>query len=398
MFLIFSLMSVFVIYGYPSWRVISHANLPESHVFLAWFVVASIATLPHLYIGLRSSSIPSIAKDGIAWATYVSLGFAMITFSMFVIRDVIWLAYREATRFIEFSTTARSATNGVEFQDHVVHSLNLILLVIAGGTTLIGFVGARRKPTVTEVQIPIHNLPQGLRNFRIVQLSDIHVGPTIKRAFVQKIVDTVSELDPDLIALTGDLADGSVSVLEKDVAPLGQMKSRHGNFFVTGNHDYYSGIDQWLIKIKKLGFRPLLNEHHLITHQGGSLVVAGVTDISNTSASDKNQHKSDPEAAFRFSPTSDVRILLAHQPKTAESAHHVDFHLQLSGHTHGGQFIPWKYLIPLQQPFVAGLHRLKKNSWIYVSRGTGYWGPPIRLGASSEISLITLVTNTENDQ
>ena len=231
-----------------------------------------------------------------------------------------------------------------------------------------------------------------------MQLSDIHVGPTIKRPFVQKIVDTVSELDPDLIALTGDLADGSVSVLEKDVAPLGQMKSRHGNFFVTGNHDYYSGVDQWLIKIKNLGFRPLLNEHHLITHQGGSLVVAGVTDISNTSASDKKQHKSDPEAAFRFAPTSDVRILLAHQPKTAECAHHVDFHLQLSGHTHGGQFVPWKYLIPLQQPFVAGLHRLKKNSWIYVSRGAGYWGPPIRLRAPSEISLITLVTNTENDQ
>jgi uncharacterized protein len=255
--------------------------------------------------------------------------------------------------------------------------------------TLAGLVGARRRARIVNVDVPLHNLALALHGFSIVQISDIHVGTTIRKKYVEKIVEAVNALKPDLIAVTGDVVDGSVRDLRAHTAPLAGLRALHGAFFVTGNHEYYSGADAWTAEFARLGLQVLLNEHSVIEHQGASLVIAGVTDFGSDHFS-PSQH-SDPHTALAGAPPdAAVRILLAHQPRSAAAAASAGFDLQLSGHTHGGQFWPWNLFVRLQQPFTAGLHRLNRL-WVYVSRGTGYWGIPNRFGAPSEITRLRLV-------
>ena len=255
--------------------------------------------------------------------------------------------------------------------------------------TVIGFAGARRRARVVNVEVPVRNLPVALYGFSIAQISDVHVGATIRRPYVEKIVDAVNALQPDLIALTGDFVDGPVQELAAHTAPLARLNAPHGAFFVTGNHEYYSGAAAWTAEFRRLGLRVLLNEHAVITHNGTSLVVAGVTDYGAHHFNPAQ--RSDPQAALAGAPAdAGARILLAHQPRSAAAAATAGFDLQLSGHTHGGQFWPWNHFVRFQQPFTAGLHRLNAL-WVYVSRGTGYWGIPNRFGAPSEITHLRLV-------
>ena len=266
--------------------------------------------------------------------------------------------------------------------------------LLGGLVTLLGFLNARRTAAVVRVNVPIRDLPLAWHGFTLVQISDIHVGPTIRRPYLRRIVDRVNALEADLVAITGDLVDGRVSELAAHVAPLADLRSRHGTFFVTGNHEYYSGVDGWIVELRRLGLTVLLNEHVVIAHpdaataRGIPLVLAGVTDYSGGHFDPA--HRSDPLAALRGAPLDAVRVLLAHQPRSAAAAAEAGFDLQLSGHTHGGQFYPWNLFVRFQQPFTAGLHRLQ-NLWVYTSRGTGYWGPPKRFGAPSEITCLTLV-------
>jgi hypothetical protein len=222
-----------------------------------------------------------------------------------------------------------------------------------------------------------------------VQISDIHVGATIKRGYLNAIVNKVNALQPDAIAITGDLVDGSVQRLSVHTAPLARLAARDGTFFVTGNHEYYSGAHAWIAELRRLGLTVLLNQHVVCKRDGQALVIAGVTDF--TAHLFDPSHRSDPRAAVAGAPRdARARILLAHQPRSAPAADAAGFDLQLSGHTHGGQFFPWNLFVPLQQPFTAGLNRLGKL-WVYTSRGTGYWGPPKRFGAPSEITRVRLV-------
>lgn len=261
--------------------------------------------------------------------------------------------------------------------------------LLAVFATLLGFIGAKRQPRVVDVEVPLPGLPPALNGFTIAQISDVHVGPTIKRDFLRRIVETVNSLGTDLVAITGDLVDGSVEQLAMHVEPLSQLRSRHGTYFVTGNHEYYSGARDWIAELRRLGLRVLLNEHVVLNHDGARLLVAGVTDYS-AHQFDPAQ-RSDPEAALAGAPPGlHPRVLLAHQPRTSAAAADAGFDLQLSGHTHGGQFWPWNLFVRLQQPFTAGLDRLGKL-WVYTSRGSGYWGPPKRLGVPSEIARVRLV-------
>jgi hypothetical protein len=255
--------------------------------------------------------------------------------------------------------------------------------------TVAGFMIARRRPGVVEVNIPVTGLPHALHGFSIAQISDVHVGLTIKRGFVEDIVRRVNDLNADLIAVTGDLVDGSVPQLSAHTAPLAGLAARHGVYFVTGNHEYYSGERAWTEEIRRLGLQVLKNEHVVLMHNGAPLILAGVTDISAHYFDPAEQ--SDPAAALRGAPSdAGAKILLAHQPSSATAAASAGFDVQISGHTHGGQFWPWNLFVHFFQPFTSGLHRLK-NLWIYVSRGTGYWGPPNRFGVPSEITRIRLV-------
>ena len=254
--------------------------------------------------------------------------------------------------------------------------------------TAIGYFLARRTAPVVDVRIRIPGLPGPLHGFTIAQVSDVHVGTTIRRPFVERIVRRVNALQADVVAITGDLVDGSVARLSPHTAPLADLRSRHGTYFVTGNHEYYSGAHGWIGELRRLGARVLMNEHVLLEHDGARVALAGVTDYSAHHFDAR--HRSDPHGAIAGAPDDTVKVLLAHQPRTAIAAAGAGYHLQLSGHTHGGQFWPWNLFVRLQQPFTRGLERLG-GMWLYINRGTGYWGPPMRFGIPSEITRITLV-------
>jgi hypothetical protein len=253
--------------------------------------------------------------------------------------------------------------------------------------TLIGFFNARRVAAVRTVDVPIDSLHPALHGFTIAQITDMHIGPTIGRDYVEAVVDVVNGLDADMVAITGDLVDGSVGQLTRHTAPLARLSARHGTYFVTGNHEYYSGAPAWVAELRRLGLRVLQNEHVVLDHDGAQIVIAGVTDHS-AHHFDPSQ-RSDPALAVAGAPHA-AKVLLAHQPRSAFAAALAGFDLQLSGHTHGGQFLPWNFFVRFQQPFTAGLDRLGRL-WVYTSRGTGYWGPPKRLGAPSEITRLRLV-------
>ncbi len=261
----------------------------------------------------------------------------------------------------------------------------------AGALALVGLPAARALPKVREVDVAIAGLNPALQGFRIAQISDVHIGPTIRGPWLAGVVDRINGLSADMVAITGDLVDGDVPTLGVDVSELARLQSKHGTFFCVGNHEYYSGVDAWVAELDRIGVRPLLNAHVAVQHGAASVLVAGVTDYSAHRI--REDHRSDPALAIAGRPTDgDLRILLAHQPRSAYAAADLDFfHLQLSGHTHGGQFAPFSFLIGLFQPFAVGLHQLGKM-WIYTNPGTGYWGPPNRAGQESEITLIRFVS------
>ncbi len=319
------------------------------------------------------------AGDALGWIGYLAMGVFSSLFVLTILRDVL-LAGSGLLNMIWPDTVMMPA-----LREHTVVGVIAITAVVS----LIGVFNARRLARVVEVNVPIANLPKALQGFSIVQISDIHVGPTIKHGYISAIVEAVNKLKPDVVAVTGDIVDGSVARLRKHVAPLGELSARHGVYAVTGNHEYYSGVDAWVAELRRLGLNVLMNQNAVIDHGGSGVLIGGVTDY--TAHKFDPAHKSDPQAALAGSPRDiAIKVLLAHQPRTAPAAEAAGFDLQLSGHTHGGQFLPWKWFVPLQQPFTAGLHRLSKL-WVYTSRGTGYWGPPIRFGAPSEITHLRLI-------
>jgi hypothetical protein len=335
-----------------------------------------------MLLGLMARSLPPRPlSDRISAAALFTAGFFSSLLVFTLLRDILLLAawLPLSAEHLQLLATASAV-------------LVVGLTVFA---TVVGFANARRRARVKRVEIPLSNLPQALNGFSIVQISDIHVGPTIKRGYVDAIVDAVNALDADLIAVTGDVVDGPVQDLAPHTEPFARLSARHGAFFVTGNHEYYSGERAWTAEFKRLGLRVLLNEHVVVLHRGTPVVVAGVTDYSSHHF-DAAQ-RSDPAAAVAGAPSNAAaKILLAHQPRSAAAAATAGFDLQLSGHTHGGQFWPWTWFVRLQQPFTAGLHRLN-HLWVYISRGTGYWGPPNRFGAPSEITLLRLVPAKPSD-
>ena len=257
----------------------------------------------------------------------------------------------------------------------------------------IGVDGGKDEPHLVELDVPLADLAPELDGFRIAQLSDVHIGPIHDGAYMARAVDRVNALGADLVAVTGDLVDGYVDDLRDAVAPLGRLKARHGAWFVTGNHEFYWDAAAWCAELRRLGLRVLENEHRVIEHDGARMTVAGVHDFSGGKIDPTRE--TDPHAAFSGSPEGSFRLLLAHQPKSIYRGAAAGARLQLSGHTHGGQFFPFTVLIRLFQPFVAGLYEYRSEATdaraaLFVHRGTGSWGPPLRLGSRKEIVLLTL--------
>lgn len=262
------------------------------------------------------------------------------------------------------------------------------VVLLALTASVVGYVNARRLPGIRRLDFPHPRIDPGLDGLRIVQLSDIHVGPTIGARQMRRLVAACNQLAPDLVVITGDVVDGSPARLEGAVAELAALQTRHGVFMVPGNHDYYSGIHDWLPVFARHGIRVLLNSHEAVRTGSSTLYLAGVTDHSAHRF--VATHRSDAEAALRGIPEQAPVVMLAHQPVQGLHMPSERIMLQLSGHTHGGQFFPWRYAVPLQQPITAGLSD-KLGHAVYVSRGTGYWGPPKRILSPAEITLITLL-------
>lgn len=257
--------------------------------------------------------------------------------------------------------------------------------LVSGGLGALATHQGLTRLVVKQVKVALPRFPTSLNGFSIVQISDVHVGPTIRRQFIERIVERVNALKPDLIAITGDLVDGSVEQLAKHIAPLADLNATHGVFFVTGNHEYYSGVEAWCSELRRIGIQVLQNERVQIGDGAHSFDLAGVDDYS---AGRFGQGPSLQRALEGRDPEREV-VLLAHQPRAVFEASEAGVGLQLSGHTHGGQIWPWNIFVRLQQPVVSGLERFG-NTLVYVSNGTGYWGPPMRLGAPAEITRLEL--------
>lgn len=371
----------FGIHAYVWVRLVRHAHLPRR-----WYVGITIAfavlfvSIPVTTAG--RNALPQLSAT-LGWISMPWMAMCGLTFVALVIRDVVALSARLGRHAIGRPAQELSLSRR-KFLARVTGGSAMAI----GSTSMAGgMVRARGTHEVSDVEIQLAKLPAALDGFTIVQLSDLHVGLTIDREFVQRVVDHANSLAPDLIVLTGDLIDGQVPDLRDDTAPLGQLRARHGVYAVTGNHEYYAGADPWIAELSSLGIRYLRNQHVLIGEGDATFVLAGVDDHS---AAGTPGHGEDLDAALANRPADRPVVLLAHQPRQVQRAREHGVDLQLSGHTHGGQIWPWHYIVRLQQGgLLSGRYDVDATQ-LYVSRGCGYWGPPVRLLAPLEITRVTL--------
>lgn len=254
-------------------------------------------------------------------------------------------------------------------------------------TTAIGLWQTLRGPELKFVSLPVPGLHEDLAGLTVVQISDLHVGPTIRRRYVERVVRKAQSAAPDMVVITGDLADGRPERLRKELEPLSRLRAPLGNYYVTGNHEYYWGGERWIATMAALGCTPLIDRHATLGRGGATILVAGVADPA---ARDFGDARSGSVAqALRGAGAADFKLLLAHRPGVCHAAAAEGFDLQLSGHTHGGQFFPFNLLVRLTHRHHRGLVRIG-HMWLYVSAGTGYWGPPHRFWIPAEITVVRL--------
>ncbi len=350
------------------------------HRVLTGLVIALFVSIPFTFSLARSSRLEGMRP--VLLTTFGWMGVLFLIVMLLTLVDVSRLGLGLVGRLF-----ADAAPEDPERRLAVTRVLGAGVALVAGGA---GTVAARSGLTeliVKRVSVPLARLPAALDGTTIVQLTDVHVGATIQRGFIERVVRETNALEPDVIAITGDLVDGSVEQLREHVAPLAALRAKHGVYFVTGNHEYYSGAEAWCAELDRLGVRVLRNEHVRIGQGADSYDLAGVDDYSAHRFG--RGHGADLARALRGRDESRELVLLAHQPRQIFEAAEHGVGLMLAGHTHGGQIFPWNLFVRLQQPVVSGLHRMGR-ALIYVSNGTGYWGPPMRLGAPAEITLLTL--------
>ncbi|MBJ6760348.1 metallophosphoesterase [Myxococcaceae bacterium JPH2] len=369
--IILSLLGGF--HAYVGLRLFADPAWPAPWALLGELVLGALfVMLPAgMLLGRHESSG---ALRVLKWVAFIWLGSLGVFFTTTVAADLVAAVLRWTGTVTDAQSLARGKALGV-----------LLTALPAVG---FAFLTARGRARVERVTVPVEGLGAGLSGLRVVQISDIHVGPTLDGKWLTRVVEQVNALAPDVVAVTGDLVDGSVEALRDEVAPLAGLRAKLGVFYVTGNHEYYHGGRAWSAEVARLGLTVLRNEHRVVERDGARLVVAGVTDYN--AGSIDAEHASRPDLALAGAPADVPRVLLAHQPRSALSLQGLRVDLQLSGHTHGGQVFPFMFFVKLQQPVVRGLARVA-GVRVYTHRGTGYWGPPLRLGPSPEIAELTLV-------
>lgn len=306
-----------------------------------------------------------------AWSSYVLFALAgdVVQISSLIIQKIFF-----------------SDTNG-DRRVFLEKTFRVGLVYTSLGLAGAGLIQVLKGPVVKKIKIDFANLPLALEKLKIVQISDLHVGPTIRKEYVRNVVNQVNELQPDLIFITGDLADGKVSEMKEHLHELKGLRSQYGNFYVTGNHEYYWNAEDYLGLCKEIGFIALINENKIIDVEGVKLMIAGVTDP--VGGDFLPGHRPNFQTAMTTNVRTDFKILLAHRPDAVIDAEPFGYDVQFSGHTHNGQYFPFNILVPLANKYYRGLNQHGKMK-VYVNSGTGYWGPPNRLGVSSEITSIQL--------
>ncbi len=366
------LVMVAVVVGlhwYVGARFIRDAAVPEPWATALWGVLwGSFASIFGGFIGGRA--LPRRAARVLQWVGFVWMGaFGLLLTGAAASDLVLWVAAQV------------TAVDGEWLRLRALVVSGLVLPAMAWGAYV------ARRPKLRRLEVPIAGLGKALDGLRVVQLSDVHIGETLGRAFAEQVTARVNALAPDLVVVTGDLVDGSVRKLKDEVAPFAGLAAKHGVFFVTGNHEYYHGAAAWEAEARRLGMTVLHNEHRVVQQGEAKLVVGGVPDVEG--ARFAAGHRPRADLAFLGAPEGAPRILLAHQPRFAKHAAPHGVKLMLSGHTHGGQMFPFSLFVRLQQPVIGGFATIAGVP-TYTSNGTGYWGPPFRLGPRGEITLITL--------
>lgn len=345
----------------------------------AWsLALLCVVTLAGMTLGRLLGGLGPTA----AFAAYTWFGVISVTLMILLPQEIVRLIAAVSRRLRRGSSDLPDPARRLALS----RATAAVTTLGAAGASAAGVITALDAPQVRRVKVPIEGLPQAFEGYTIAQISDIHVGPTIKRPFIEALVAQVNGLSPDMVAVTGDLVDGSVPLLGQDVAPLGDLRSRDGTFFCTGNHDFYSGVEPWMAFLEGLGVQVLGNRRVTLRRGDAALDIAGVHDWRSRGPA----YGHDLAKALDGQPASRATVLLAHQPKAIDDAAEKGVDLVLSGHTHGGQIWPFRFVVGLVQPYIEGLHKHRDRTWIYVHPGTGYWGPPMRVGVPSEIALITL--------
>ncbi|TDJ08025.1 MAG: metallophosphoesterase [Deltaproteobacteria bacterium] len=389
---------LFLIFAYTCLKLGHIAHFKKRGKILLWTVVGGFffLSMGWQFIYRLGADLESPFIQSYFWISAVAMAVLATFLTLAIPFDMIVLfdkSIRHAYRFIlkKIFHIEKEKKINYERRKFIASSVTLGLVGVSGGISALGVREALKGPQIYNNTIVVDNLHPGLDGFKIAQISDLHVGPIILKPDVQEVVKKVNALNPDIIMVTGDLGDGRIIDLRKHLEPLADLKSPHGTFFVTGNHEYYWNVTDWINEAKRLKMSPLINENDYLSHNGALVLVGGVTDT--TGGNFLKSHKHDPFLAIEAEKKVDFKMLLAHRPNSCYEAQQAGWNLQLSGHTHGGQFFPWNLYMPLVYRYYKGLHK-HKNMHLYINSGTGYWGPPHRFAIPSEITLLTLKRKT----
>jgi len=363
-------------------RLLLPMQLGKWPTFWIWIAAQVLCLLPLGLLALRRVLHPPRALEWLQEAGWLTLGWLSLALFVILARDILLGGARVLAWFSTSPVldTLRSAMLSRAFSLWLVVGVTLLVAL--------GYWNASRMTRVVEVEVPVEGLHPDLDGLRIVQLSDLHIGPGIRRRQVEQVVEKANALQADLVAFTGDLADGMPADLAEEAAPLNKLQAPLGRWFITGNHEYYSDAPGWLQLARQLGFRTLVNEHALLERGQGRLLIAGVPDVQGGRFF--RDHACRPDLALAGAPPADFTLMLAHQPAAVRAVAAVGADLMLSGHTHGGQYHPFTWMAGKVNPYLKGLNRHDERLWVYVSQGTGTWGPRIRVGTAPEITLLTL--------
>jgi hypothetical protein len=375
------LLSIVGGWHYYLWaRLVRDPAWPQPYARIAAIVLVVLALLPPLVM-IASRALPRDVMKFVTAGVFTWFGFAFLLGLSLFAADLGRLLLRAWQ-----ALAGNAPPDDPERRQLVTRGIAQAAGLTAATLGAVSVRSALADVETREVEVKLPRLPRALSGLTVVQLTDVHIGPTIGRNFLEHVVEKSNAQKPDAIVITGDLVDGSVEALRHHVEPLAKLRARYGVYFVTGNHEYYSGAEEWMAELGRLGIRVLRNERVVIGDQAASIDLAGVDDQH----AHGDGHGADYERPFRGRDPERELIVLAHQPSQIARLAAARPGLQISGHTHGGQIWPFGALVRLNQPYIAGLHRHDDLAQIYVSRGTGYWGPPMRLFCPAEISKIVL--------